>query len=381
MGKAPSKGSEKFMIIVLGNPAPVELRNIKKVRVSKKPGIASVKSVRIPAEKRISLSPLKYLGGAYDDQSNIIASSCLTRYVNGKEVCATIPYNEIPKVTQSFENALFGGVYFHHFGHFMLESMARVWAAVEAGYSGPVIFQSSAPQQSKFSKEILKKLCINPVFLLGTECVHVDKLLIPDAALIEGASANSSFLIPFQKIASTIGGRSNYGRKLFVSRGGGVAKVFGEDIIQAALVDAGYDVLDPTCTTIDEQVRAFRDAEVIVGVIGSAMHNMVYAQNAKKVAYIARTASVNNNFPTIDQISHPMESFYIYSSKNILPPHPKLLGPFMLDTIATLEALCEAKFLEKFNIDYSSVLQMQDSYMREWIRIKNELLQGVVAQL
>lgn len=262
----------------------------------------------VPGGRMISRPPLLFHGGAYVG-GRLVGESRLQRRHMGRIMSATLPFEELPPVTQRLERAVYGGCLFAHFGHFMVESTARLWWTVENRDPAPVIFHTLGNRIPGFARRFMELAGITPVFLTPDQCCAVDSLVVPSAASIERIGAAPVWMRIFDALRENVGtdGQGRTGELLFVSRGTGVAPVFGEATVQAALIAQGYEVLDPTQASLEDQVRAFARAQKIVGFVGSAMHNVVYAAHARQIAYLARVGAISATYPITDQAITPSQ--------------------------------------------------------------------------
>ena len=176
------------------------------------------------------------------------------------------------------------------------------------------------------------------------------------------------FLVPFQTIADSFPD-SNVD-KLFVSRGERISQIYGERLIMEICQSEGFTVLDPTTSSLREQIVLFASAKEIIGGVGSALHNLPYCRNLQKVAYLARAQSIASTYKMIDDRLDAHDNFWIYASKSILPLMGNLTGPYMIDAHASLRYLQDAGFISKARTlsDYD-VLVETERYMMEFRRL------------
>jgi capsular polysaccharide biosynthesis protein len=66
-----------------------------------------------------------------------------------------------------------------------------------------------------------------------------------------------------------------------------------EALCEALTRDWGFEALWPETMSFEEQVRWFRDAEVVVGAQGSAMSNCVFCAPGTKIASICSGYAAN----------------------------------------------------------------------------------------
>jgi len=177
---------------------------------------------------------------------------------------------------------VFAGPARDHFGHFVLESLGRLWAVPgqdpapdgllflprDADLSlGPLVCQHGA---------LLEALCPGLPVLATTEPLVVDTLLVPGQAFghqdrITGTPEFRRFLRNRLESAFAADGPD----RLYVSRSGlrGVEKlVDGEARIEKLMRRAGYTIFHPERHDIATQIAHYRAARVLVGPDGSAFH-------------------------------------------------------------------------------------------------------------
>nr|WP_255700116.1 glycosyltransferase family 61 protein [Jiella avicenniae] len=253
----------------------------------------------------------------------------------------------------------------------MVESTTRLWWIVQNQYQGPVIFQMIGGSVPQFARKFFSLLGIDARFVDARTGFRVRSLIIPAVAAVERGTVHEAFVTPFQHLAKSFETPSQ-SRRIFVSRGQGVGAVFGEGTVQKALQSEGFEVLDPTQATLEEQVAAFASATEIVGSVGSAMHNVVYCRNARRIAYISRSLAVSPTFPAIDGALNSYDSYYIYAALSPLPVHSGLRGPYLIDSENCCKGLASAGFIPaNFRVDPRDLVDERDLYMAEWCRLQS----------
>jgi hypothetical protein len=101
----------------------------------------------------------------------------------------------------------------------------------------------------------------------------------------------------FLQVASNYGptGVSKYGRRIYISRItrtrqlGAYRGLMNEEELIGELEKIGFQTVEPEFLSFADQVRAFKDAEVVVGLGGAAMFNVVFCQPGTKVVTIEST--------------------------------------------------------------------------------------------
>lgn len=360
------------MKYVFGDVSKIQREVILKNRLGDEPTVSIHDNCIVPPPSIMSRGPLSFRGGVYDESGRMIPGTGLQRNIGGKATELAIAYDDVSKFpVEHFAEAVYGGCYFEHFGHFMVETTARLWWVVESGYKGPVIFQVMSTGIASFARTFFSMLGIDAVFVPRNTAVRIGRLTIPGASLVVQVWASKAFTRPFREVAKKLPSTGR-GERLYVVRGRGVGSAFGEATVQKALEREGFQTLDPTEASLQEQIAAFANARQIVGVIGSAMHSLAYCQRAEQVGYLARSATISTTFPAIDDAIGSYDSHYLVNVLNPLPPHPNLQGPFLIDAEACCDQLAETGYLRRRSqVDLRDVIAERDLYMREWWRIES----------
>jgi len=195
---------------------------------------------------------------------------------------------------------LFGGNFRGHFGHFLVESTARLWALDHLpvqpesilylpyrGEVGPI--EKVIEGHDRFYRLLGIDM---PVRTYGTP-LRVERLFVPElgfgwAERYAGSPAYRAFMQGRLRAAVAPEG----GKKLYISRARLAAQrggILGETVIEENLARAGYEVFHPEKHPIDVQIARYRAAERIVALDGSALHLAAYVTDpGTRVAMILR---------------------------------------------------------------------------------------------
>ncbi len=196
---------------------------------------------------------------------------------------------------------LWGGVLWMHFGHFLVESTARLWAldALDEKIDG-VLFM---PKRPRNGSEVLDYQRDFVSFLghdLPVECVDaattVERLIVPGQGfglgpMIPGTDAfRKAFAFNFAKDIKPDGAE-----KLYISRSAlpsGRGNLIGETELEAHLTDHGYTIYHPQQHDLRHQIATYKAAKQIIAAEGSALHLLgMVARHDQKVAIVVRRPS------------------------------------------------------------------------------------------
>lgn len=92
----------------------------------------------------------------------------------------------------------------------------------------------------------------------------------------------------FDALAADVEAERTFGRRIYVSRrdATGMRGIVNEDAVCDLMLRHGFEVITPGELTVDEQIVAFRDAEVIAGPHGAGLTNLVYCRSGSKTRVI-----------------------------------------------------------------------------------------------
>lgn len=200
---------------------------------------------------------------------------------------------------------LFGGHYRAHFGHFLVETTARLWALDHIGgkldsilflpYRGEhaAIVKAMAAQ-----KPILDLLGITVPVQCHSGVLRAEELYVPELGfgwlkMYAGSPAYRQFMCT--RLAAAAGAEG--GDKLYISRArlpaarGGI---LGESVIEENLAQAGFEIFHPERHPLEVQIARYKAARTIVALDGSALHLAAYVvPSGTRVAIILRRSSAN----------------------------------------------------------------------------------------
>ncbi len=193
---------------------------------------------------------------------------------------------------------LYGGWLRAHFGHFLLESTARLWALDEyAGQIDGVIFtpfrSGGVGQARKRYAPFLDILTDGTQLTILRRPTRVEHLIVPDPGFGHHDRVLGSPRYRAHTRAAVARAVPAQGpEKLYVSRSALMDKrggVFGEADIDTLMAANGYSVFHPQQHSLQEQLAQYRAARHLVALDGSALHMAAYAlQPGARVGMILR---------------------------------------------------------------------------------------------
>jgi capsular polysaccharide biosynthesis protein len=263
-------------------------------------------------------------GGLIDGKTlQLVEEAVLIRHNKLSQVMPECNYKNIeidklPKITGTF---FFGGVLFNNFGHFLLESVGRLWAYESIKQSDPYIF-FYAPwgipdykKKDNYVHQVLKGLNI-PLnrLIFFTDIVQLQKVIVPQQKYGFGKCRTpdnifmnfiSAFKIPkpLIKAKRTID-------KIYVSRSQlpfNTGRPLGEIKFEEYLQANGYVVIYPENHTLYEQLEMYKKAKQIIFCDGGAIYATIFLPHlSAAVAIVARRRDSRWNYKELT------EHFYGY---------------------------------------------------------------------
>lgn len=195
---------------------------------------------------------------------------------------------------------LFAGHFRHHFGHFLVESTARLWALDHVKPVDSILY---LPYRGDTGRGIdthdafFDLLGVTAPRVACSGVLRVEKLIVPELGFGWGERyAGSPGYRAFIKgrLAHVVPDGSD---RLYVSRAKLRAErggVLGEALIEDILARAGFEVFHPERHPIAVQIARYKAASRIVGLDGSALHLAAFVVRPEtRVTMILRRSRAN----------------------------------------------------------------------------------------
>lgn len=173
----------------------------------------------------------------------------------------------------------------HNYGHWLVEIVPRLaLARSQCHVSGLAIPALGGHIKSVMQDTIglCDRIGTTPRFELEKNKAVFFKELI----VVWGATQHGSYMSPYvvseiEDITKNIDGSDV--RRVFVSRRGSPRNVADQDAFEDVLKANGFHIVTPGSLSFYDQVRTFKNAEIIVGVMGAGMTNILFAKRGAKI--------------------------------------------------------------------------------------------------
>jgi capsular polysaccharide biosynthesis protein len=248
-------------------------------------------------------APPRYNGGVYTQAGAIVTEAV---HLGGYQRNVPDPWQGAPAGTENLAGRwLYAGLLRGHFGHFLVESLGRLWALQAAGgtFDGIVYLHTNGrtldrchfPQElinrrsqeaaaKSFIRQTLEIFCgPMPLRVVG-QPVAVEDLVVPaqmmgNVSVADFIGGHPAFRRFIRAGVAPLRGDGG-GRRLYLSRSrlpAGSASFFLERLFEDRLRAEGYEIVHPETMTIREQLALYLTAEKVIAATGSALHLLAYA--------------------------------------------------------------------------------------------------------
>ncbi|WP_170335316.1 glycosyltransferase family 61 protein [Ruegeria arenilitoris] len=173
---------------------------------------------------------------------------------------------------------MWGGILLNHFGHFLTETLSRIWAYPELAdkVDGILFLHKRNGVVNAFHQTFFKLCQVNKPLKVVHAPTSVERLLVPGQGLGLGniaygtAKHHDFFQSRFAlDIAPDGPDRLYISRSALPSAKGGA---IGETMLEENLSHAGYEIFHPQQHSLEVQIARYRAARKIIGLDGSALH-------------------------------------------------------------------------------------------------------------
>ncbi|WP_162148539.1 glycosyltransferase 61 family protein [Asticcacaulis sp. AC402] len=223
-------------------------------------------------------------GGAYYADGNVCPAALHIKEAYDNQ---PVPFDTQGVTGQLEGSHVFGGMLQNeHFGHFMVESLCRLWAlSTLDGDFRSLVYYNRIPRAptANFIPQVLDLLCPGVPITLIREPTRIARLAVPTPicnpknGVLLGHSAMAAMLAPVRAL------RGAGHKRIYVSRARlkpADGMILGETFIEKSLEAEGYHIVYPEELSISEQFKLYNDAYMLVFADGSAAH--LYALVARR---------------------------------------------------------------------------------------------------
>lgn len=270
---------------------------------------------------RVASRPDTLLMGVFDKNGQYVEGTALDR--RSGERGAPMPAGLFPDVTAAeAPEAIYAGTLYFHFGHFLLESLARTWYAARHPEL-PLVWAGAHDWQTAefrpWQQEILELLGLRNPVVIAADPIRFGRLHVPDV----GYRYDDTFHPQHARfLGRYVGPPQQSGTRLWLSRSqvGTDVRDLNAAATERRLTEAGWRVTDPGRSTVREQLDQLSRAEVVAGEEGSAFHTLMLLQDLsdKRFVVFRRHGSEHRNLQTIGDARGVNQQFHSLRNERVL---------------------------------------------------------------
>lgn len=256
------------------------------------------------------------------------------------------------------EPVLLFGQLNQHFGHFLTDTMARMWALDRLAPGQKVLF---TPDLAEHLDKPFVRFVLDTLGLPRSRILRSDKLLRLDRVIcplpsLQYARVYRMFDRPHVQAAASVlrAVRPLNRTPVYLSRGGlgrGHRSLPGEELLEQRLAREGYLIVKPEQLPMAEQIRLFNGLGPVAGAFGSALHTLAFRDRlfGQKLGILFPDMIVER-FLMVDMIKGS-RSVYVNAMREVDPVEDRLLSlnerTWAIDAEAAMAGLSEGGLLSR----------------------------------
>ena len=222
------------------------------------------------------------------------------------------------------EEVVYLGWLFNHYGHFLMQSLARTWYLTEVDPSVRVVFHHSGRerwQPATWALRMLDAFGIPPDRILVLDApTRVRRLIIPEPFFEPRAIADShtvrahvAMARPYQAVAERIAGDATpSAQPVYLSRrllSPSQRTIVGEGELEEVLRANGFRIAHTETMTFAEQVQLVNEHTDIFSNAGSAAHNVLFARHGPRLHLLTNGRQFSPDYYLYDTVSAAPTTF------------------------------------------------------------------------
>lgn len=261
----------------------------------------------------------KYPGGLFNTEGNPISQAVTHR---GKEIRTSGPvnrkidFNTLPLV-ESDTTYFFLGEVHPHFGHFLLEAMARLWPLLyfQHSFTGKYLYCNASTPANLFKKSFIEDIfgglsLHEKDFANYRKPCRLKNIFVAQPAFEISLHGQPVFRQLMQHIGSKLAGdlseiNNTNPTPLYISKSkleGGVSCIANEMAIEESLRKKGVDIWHPETLSLSAQFRELSSRQNIMGTVGSAFHALLFCPGNKVISAVAQKGRMQSTYIIIDRL-------------------------------------------------------------------------------
>jgi hypothetical protein len=274
------------------------------------------------AENNIVLPSVDYEG----TQNNVVFGQVLKSNTRFDDIVESLPDDEY----------IYGGRLGWHFGHFIVETLPRLWPLLDGKPPGlKVVFHGEFTPDHYFESHPFTRQMFAALNIGLEDIIYCDRpfrikrLTIPSPSFQQQSFGHTVFVRLCHAIGAKLMAGDTSGAKarpVYISKSQltrGVTRVVNEIEFEHVLAKNGIEIIYPERLTLEDQIRLFANRRVISGTAGSFFHGSIFTPLAGRLAIISPSIAINSNYFLIDKLNNNNSSYYLADAIQHMQDEPR----------------------------------------------------------
>ncbi|MBR6563225.1 MAG: glycosyltransferase family 61 protein [Clostridia bacterium] len=309
-------------------------------------------------------------GGVVDANGEYIALSAVERRVQGKYDFEA-PFHDDCR-------AVYCGYLVHHWGHFLVEAVARLWYFLEndSNVDKYVFFLESGAEREITGnyRAFFELLGVWDKIEIINRPTEYRELIVPELGYSWCNYYSEQYKNIFEKIASNVKIDAAWepADKIYFSRsklGKASGLEFGLETLDDFFERNGYKILFPEQLPLSRMIYYIRNSDVCATLSGSLPHNMLFARDGQKLI-IAERLVLNNEIQVNVNAMKSLDVTYVDSHFAVYPTN--MSGPFIIAFTEQLEKFAKDNGLQPPDEKYTSERHLRRCFKKYMKAYKKE---------
>jgi hypothetical protein len=273
----------------------------------------------------------------------------------GRDLIGQNPAGTAAQAEANAASFVYGGVFFGHFGHFILSTLARLWPFADPFLRSsleplPILFHAASGPAEWFAQDFVAELLTGlglprSRFVRLERTTRIQRLIVPGPSLVEMSHVHPAFIQMTRTIGAGLrASQPDRGGPIYLSRTRlpvGTQGWANEDALEAALRPLGVEIVHPETMSIAKRIGLFAGRPVVAGTVASAFYVALFCERPAPMVMLSPSPIVNPSFGMLDEAAGQEASYHYVESDHLgIDMRRRLWSTFTLrDPAATAGAL------------------------------------------
>lgn len=258
-----------------------------------------------------SLLVNRHLRGAFDSERNLVEDTMRLWDVGGglpDSVPATLP--ELDLIDAIEDEVVWGGSIINAYGHFLIESVSRLWPLLPGGRLEGLPVVWTTPRRAPYIQEWCEAFGVKAIELPHDGVMRFTEMFVPEPAWrLNAWIAPEIREVHLHARAGIETPSVPKAKVLWLSRSGlERARIAYDEVLLEWLLREHVSVVNPEMMSLGEQIAAIEGSESIAGIVGSAFHTLLMANRMPNCVLLCG-GSVRGAYADLDALLEQNATF------------------------------------------------------------------------